>query len=434
MGVLTMPFKDDWKKAKTAFETSTNKKKPSPTFLGVFRKGTGLEGSLKEMDEAKTAGDLRKAMGKFEKAYGDYLGLLKKAAADPKSVPAGDKAEYVKAIGVMEKALDAIHADAAKVAETLGGADKKEKVDTAAIKEANDHLAMRLRCAKQAQDMVKRLTGEVADLKAKLGKCKEHAVKAANAAKRGDTMTHMVEVGVIDRYIEEAGQIVTSSAKEVLDMTTSSGSEFMKARIDPTKVIEKLPESQRAEYTKKSNAAWSPVSGATAQMNTQVAELKTVLEQIKGARSVAEGMGNQMRDSKEYVAQITALKNESAKLLKDVGIKGDRVVKGRDGLAEKIGQCTTDDEKANVCRLQEDQWNRYGAEIKTARDRFAAFKTQGLNAAKAVAENPDVKKAMMELNASVADGIKYCDGVISAGNDLLSKTATIRSKLKPVKK
>lgn len=425
-----MPFKDDWKKAKTAFETATGKKKPSATFLGVFRKGTGLESALKDMDGAKTAGDLRKAMASFEKAYGEYIAMLKKAAADPKSVPAADKPDYIKAIGVMEKALDAIHSDAAKVAETLGGADKKEKVDTGAIKEANDHLAMRIRVAKQAQDFAKKLQGEATDLKSKIDKCKEQAVKAANAAKKSDTMNHMVAVGVIDRYIEEASALAEARAKEVLAMTTSNDSEFMKARMDPTKVIDKLPQSQREEYRKKSNAAWSPVGNLAAEMNSRIAEMKLYVEQMKGARSVAEGMGNQMRDPKEYVAQLVKLAAESDKLLKEITIKGDRVVNGRDGLSEKIGQCTTNAEREKVCKLQEDQWGRYGPEVKAAKDRFASYKTQGLNAVKAAGENPEVKKALQALaNASNA-GVKYCETVIAAGEDLLVKTAAIRSKLK----
>lgn len=425
-----MPFKDDWKKAKTAFETATGKKKPSTTFLGVFRKGTGLEAALKDMDDAKNAGDLRKALAKFVKAYGDYVGLLKKAAADPKSVPTTDKAEYVKAIGVMEKALDAIATDAGKVADTLGDSGKKEKVDTAAIKEANDHLEMRKRVAQQAADFVKRLQGEVNDLKGKIAKCKEHAVKAANAAKKSDTMNHMVSVGVIDKYIEESQKSVDKTAKEVLSMTTDSGSEFMKARMDPKGVIDKLPESQRAEYSKKSNAAWSPVSSATAQMNTLVAELKSGVEEMKAARSLAEGMGNQMRDPKEYVAQLLGLKSECDKLLKDISIKGERVIKGRDDLDNKISQCTNDPEKAKVCKLQEDQWGRYGGEIKTAKDRFGSFMTQGLNSVKSAMENPEVKKCLQDLKSVTDSGKKYCDEVANAGADLLKKTASIKSKLK----
>jgi len=65
-------FKEDWKKAKTAFETATQKKKPSASFLGVFNKGTGISAALESADNAKTAGDLQKAMATFQKTYVDY--------------------------------------------------------------------------------------------------------------------------------------------------------------------------------------------------------------------------------------------------------------------------------------------------------------------------------------------------------------------------
>ena len=50
-----MPFLTDWQQAKKTFETTTGKKKPSDKFLDIFRKATGIEDALKNLDKAKTA-------------------------------------------------------------------------------------------------------------------------------------------------------------------------------------------------------------------------------------------------------------------------------------------------------------------------------------------------------------------------------------------
>ena len=77
-------FKEDWKTAKTAFTTATQKKKPSATLLGVFDKGTGISSALESADKAKTAGDFQKAMVAFRKAFDDYVKTLDRRSPTPR--------------------------------------------------------------------------------------------------------------------------------------------------------------------------------------------------------------------------------------------------------------------------------------------------------------------------------------------------------------
>jgi hypothetical protein len=84
----TMSYEASWKQAKKDFETATGRKKPSETFLGVFRKGSGVESAAKELDKAIAKGNpdgIRKAVEALAKASKDYVALLRAAAKDSKN-------------------------------------------------------------------------------------------------------------------------------------------------------------------------------------------------------------------------------------------------------------------------------------------------------------------------------------------------------------
>lgn len=83
-----MSYEAAWKQAKRDFEQATGRKKPSEKFLGVFRKGTGVESAAKDLDKAIKKGDadgIRKAVDALAKASKDYVGLLRAAAKDAKN-------------------------------------------------------------------------------------------------------------------------------------------------------------------------------------------------------------------------------------------------------------------------------------------------------------------------------------------------------------
>jgi hypothetical protein len=71
---LTLSFLTEWTTAKLNFETATQRKKPTETFLAFFRQSSGLEDALKAVDKAVTANDLKA----LKAAFGEYVNKLNK--------------------------------------------------------------------------------------------------------------------------------------------------------------------------------------------------------------------------------------------------------------------------------------------------------------------------------------------------------------------
>jgi hypothetical protein len=124
-----MGLTDDWKKAKNRFELVTNKRKPSEQFLEVLRDGQGIETSLGKADAAKTAANLREALGEFQKEGEAYTKILRAAAADTGCVPPEEKPTYITNIESFEKALTKLMAVGEKKAASLDGTDKVAEAD-----------------------------------------------------------------------------------------------------------------------------------------------------------------------------------------------------------------------------------------------------------------------------------------------------------------
>jgi len=115
----------EWEKVKKAFKTATGKKKPATKTLGAFRKSTGIESTLKKMDQAFAPfrglllepdfGPDDPQFTKFERTISDYntkmtayLRVLQAALnseADADSI-------YSKHLVILKKDLQAIHASA----------------------------------------------------------------------------------------------------------------------------------------------------------------------------------------------------------------------------------------------------------------------------------------------------------------------------------
>jgi hypothetical protein len=81
-----MSYLADWQMAKKEFETATGKKKPSETFLGVFRKSSGLESVCTGLDSALPKPDAhKKALTDFNKTFNAYLKTMTEADKKEKS-------------------------------------------------------------------------------------------------------------------------------------------------------------------------------------------------------------------------------------------------------------------------------------------------------------------------------------------------------------
>ncbi len=101
-------FTESWKNAKSNFENATSKKKPSDSFMGVFRKSSGLESATKAMDEAVKKGESKlfsKAESEFQTTWNKYSQMLEKASKDEKS------STYSSEIKKLDEALKKIALD-----------------------------------------------------------------------------------------------------------------------------------------------------------------------------------------------------------------------------------------------------------------------------------------------------------------------------------
>lgn len=71
-----------WKNEKTAFERSVGRKKPSRTFLGAFKRSTGLSSALRSFDRADDLKGRQKAYQTYVKARTGYAKTLEKAKSE----------------------------------------------------------------------------------------------------------------------------------------------------------------------------------------------------------------------------------------------------------------------------------------------------------------------------------------------------------------
>lgn len=413
-----------WKTAKTTFETTTGKKKPSDKFLGLVRKGSGIEAALKVVDGAKDVAALRKALDKFNAAYTDHLKQLDKAAADPKTVPAADKAAYVAAIKALKTSLETIEADAAKMGEALQGAGKKEKVDSKALKEAMDHLALREKGVKESAALAAGFKASLAKVKASLANAQKQLAAARAAGKSGDALGHGVAVGVIDRYIEEIEAVAKATDKTYRANVTDGSSTFMKARLDPSTTG--LPDSVLSGYLPKSKAAFAKMSQAVNEVNLLRQEIENAVDEVRALRAQAQGAGSQLKPSAAYVKDLTQLLAQIDKVNKDAHIKGDRIVKGNAQVPSIKAQAPDVQEK--WYRLQEDQWNRYAPDMKLVKQRLTSLLAQAALPRGAL-EDAKVEKLVGEVKAAVKEGADYVDTVMLAGQQLLARIKLQRTQL-----
>jgi hypothetical protein len=103
-----MNYFKTWEKLKLTFEKDSGRKKPGDTFMGVFRKPSGLEEATKKLDDAIKRADeasLEKAEKEFVLKKTNYLKVLEKSMNEEKETAI--KADLNK----LKIGLNAIHED-----------------------------------------------------------------------------------------------------------------------------------------------------------------------------------------------------------------------------------------------------------------------------------------------------------------------------------
>ena len=103
-----MSYFKTWEQLKLAFEKESGRKKPSESFMGVFRKPSGLEDATKKLDDAIRKADqssLDKAEKDFLTKKTNYIKVLQKSMNDEKLTAIKE------AIKKLDEGLDKIHHD-----------------------------------------------------------------------------------------------------------------------------------------------------------------------------------------------------------------------------------------------------------------------------------------------------------------------------------
>ncbi|CAG1006447.1 hypothetical protein PHYC_03326 [Phycisphaerales bacterium] len=431
-----MPFLPTWKTAKTTFETKTHKKKPSEKFLGVFRKGTGIEDSLKKLDAARKGEDIRKALAGFKAAYTNYLSLLLATASDPKSVKPDEKATYVSATNDLKSVLQKIEADAQRVAEASSDVGDKEvttadtQLQKSLLAEAQKHIALREQVLKDATALNVKLKSALADLNNRLALAEKQKDAAKEAGKSGNTMMHQVAVGVIDRHIDEGESIVEKNSTLVRDFT-KEGSPMMKARADLKDTFDKITGPLQADMKGRRDKPWGAVTQAAAEQNTIISSMKGVVEKMKLAKAKAEASGSQMKSPQEYLAAIGKTKGEIDGMYKSIKIKIDRVVKSYESFDAKIVAFKGD--KAGIqqhCRVEDDQAKRYSAETIVVRDRIANLGKTVRKMPSGAFEDGSVEKAVSDVEKVANDCVSQLNKDLKDATELQKKIMVAKSKYK----
>ena len=309
-------FKEDWKTAKTAFTTATQKKKPSATLLGVFDKGTGISSALESADKAKTAGDFQKAMVAFRKAFDDYVKTLDKAVADPKVTPIADKTVYAGEVKKLKTALEVIYKsagltmqsliDAATTTKTkIDPADVRKKAEEDKVKADAADKAYTLHVAKRnalAQSLTKALQGYAAKgIEAAAASAIKQAA-AAKAAKAGrDTMGADVAAATAERFAEQATGLLAAISDDW--KTRSLSPEMIALRANPDGYELVLPDKK-----KLGEQAWAATEKVQRDANAYLAKMRSLVVQATAAAESTSAMRISGPTPASLLKRITEIK------------------------------------------------------------------------------------------------------------------------------
>jgi hypothetical protein len=191
----------------------------------------------------------------------------------------------------------------------------------------------------------------------------------------------------------------------------------MQCRMDSS-AFDSLPPSLKAPLKQKSNAAWKPVNAATSEMNTVLKQVEAKLVECKAYRSQAESVGNQLRDPKEYVAEMHKLEEEIEKETAVTMIKGDRLIKANEAVADIQKQ--PPDVQANWYRNNLGQWQRYEPEIKAAVQKLKSLCARAL-VPRGATEDKRVADALASVKKAAQEAVDRCETALVAGGQLQAK-------------
>jgi hypothetical protein len=430
-----MALLEQWKAAKEDFKKKTDVKKPAKKFLGV-RQSTGIEDACKDVDKAKTVGDMEKAIATLQQKSEAYVRELIKVCSDPESVPTKDKPAYLGAVEGLKKALLTIRSEADLLLEEIksGGGGKKDKIDSKAVQDkvynkAKDDADAKLKVLEQAEKDAKNLVQKINDNGKKLEQVRSAVAKqvqaARTAASKSDTLNHQVAVGVIDRFITEAEKVATSTRELYDSVAVDERGALMVGRKATN--ITGLPPAENKKYRDQAMTVFKRVSKIAVDAGTAMGNVNTAVEELRAAKALAEASGSLMKDPKVVLKELTELNDEVVKYSKDLDTKISPMRKSLTRTAE-ILNATQEAMERHVNPLR-DKIANYRPLFTAAKSRFGFFETRAKANAAANSENDAIAGAAKLVVSNCTQGKKAIDEGIQVLADLEKDLDKIDEKL-----
>ncbi|AWJ84571.1 hypothetical protein TSH58p_14160 [Azospirillum sp. TSH58] len=423
-----MGFANDWKSAKTAFETATGKKKPSAKFMGVFHK-SGLEDVTKALDTALGKSDAKA----LEKALLDYV---KSATAYQTTLEKSAKAEGVATIAAelkkLGQALDDIGRRAG-VAVNERIAEMREDAEAEKAKEVEEQgKAARAIADKTAVQIDGLLKTTNADIKlldqaaANADLALRNVLEAQGAGNAKEAKAQAAAVQAAAKTVDAQAKKVAATAAQAAKLFSQGKAAVAKMKLDP-----------------KQHGGRDPAQGAFDRADAIVMKLDQLKDDAAEAATEAAGIVKEAAQALKGALDLRATYLTScrklAKRARDADAFYDNIARDVGGQADRAQQ------EQMVADEAED--DRRAAAIKTAtfyitqvRQQAAQAKKEILAAANEITgtrksfpsmvsdKDPEFGPLLAEAKVSL-DGLKESHAALTKAETKIDKVETALKKL-----
>ncbi|UKJ72017.1 hypothetical protein [Azospirillum brasilense] len=423
-----MGFANDWKSAKTAFETATGKKKPSAKFMGVFHK-SGLEDVTKALDSALGKSDAKA----LEKALLDYV---KSATAYQTTLEKSAKAEGVATIAAELKKLGQSLDDIGRragVAVNERIAEMREDAEAEKAKEAEEQgkaaRAIADKVAVQIDGLLKTANADVKLLDqaaANADLALRNVLEAQGAGNAKEAKAQAAAVQTAAKAVDAQAKKIAATAVQAAKLFSQGKAAVAKMKLDP-----------------KQYGGRDPAQGAFDRADGIVMKLDQMKDDAAQAASEAAGIVKEAAQALKGALDLRATYLSScrklAKRAQDADAFYDTVARDVGGQADRAQQ------EQMVADEAED--DKRAASIKTAtfyitqvRQQAAQAKKEILAAANEITgtrksfpamvsdKDPDFGPLLAEAKVSL-DGLKESHAALTKAETKIDKVETALKKL-----
>jgi hypothetical protein len=283
-------FVEEWKDARKAFETATQKKKPCEKFIGLFNKSTGILNAVKELDESlksREADRMMKAEDVFAKVKGDYTPILLKAAKEDKGC------DYIKETQKLGDALD-------DIADLFAKTRKSTEEQSASVLAAT-LIKSFVTVMKAAAPVQKQAAAAKRQAVLDNGACSDALTAIVLAGGQADAAAVQQAFGVIKEKAKAIDAAIATNTAVYQKIQAA----FAKACEDFKKAKDDLPKKQHGLVQGQSDAAETVVS----QISTLIGMMKDELENTKG---IIKDAGTTAKDATKHAELLVKTSEQLA--------------------------------------------------------------------------------------------------------------------------